>query len=117
MNNIVTRGFGSDSTIVTRGFGGVIAAAKEVAKDIIRKTGSAAKDAQESLQRAYVVVRASLKEVNGEQIKGRKGVDSGFLETSSFTVTSKLLFSNVYKSIKEIFIRATTASSKRHRRD
>lgn len=117
MNNIVLRGFGEDSRIVTRGYGGIFEKAVKAARDLVRKTGSAAKDAKENLEKIYVVVRAAVKEVNGQTVRGSRGVDSGIIKASGMTVVAKVLFSRVYKGLREIFIRATNATSKRHRRD
>ena len=113
MNNIVTRGFGEKHRIVTRGYGSFF----EVVKDLVRKTGSAAKDVKENARKIYVIVRASIKEVNGEEVRKIKGVDSGIIDVSSLTVIAKVVFSRVYTGLKEIFIRATNATSKRHRSD
>ena len=65
---IVTRGFGPNidgGMIVTMGFGGFIAAVKEVAEDIIRAAGKAAR---RIIPDVLYSIKASLIEVNGEEL-------------------------------------------------
>jgi hypothetical protein len=111
MNNIVTRGLGTKSTLVTRGFGGLI---ELIDKAVIRVKGSA-KELVQDAKKTFVSIRVALVEVNQHKIIGIKGAASGTLEKLNFTITAKVLFSRVYKGLKEIFIRATNARSRRHR--
>ena len=114
MNNIVTRGFGNDSTIITRGFGDkVLRAVKEAARLV---KGSAA-EARDQFRRTFVTVRAALVEVNDRQFNRIKGADKGYIDKTDMAVKAKFTFSSVYKGLKEIFIRALGVSSKRHRSD
>ncbi len=114
MNNIVTRGFGNDSTIITRGFGDkVVRAVKEAARIVRGASG----EARDQIKRTFVTVRAALIEVNDKQFNRVKGADKGYIGKTDMVVRAKFTFSSVYKGLKEIFIRALGVSSKRHRSD
>jgi len=117
MNNIVTRGYGQGSRIVTRGYGSILDAIFDSAEEIAKRARGAAKDVAKDLRDKYVVVRAALVEVNSKEIMNIKGSDKNSMAEVNVTVTAKVLISRVYKTLKEIFIRATNVKSSRHRRD
>ena len=114
MGGIVTRGMGSNSRLITRGYGFGIAALVE---DVVKSVKGSAKEAKEQVERTLVVIRATLAEVNDKEIDAVKGTAKGVIEPTNLTVTAKVIFSGVYKGLKEIFIRALSVSSKRHRSD
>ena len=115
MNNIVTRGFGNKHRIVTRGYGSFIEQILDAAERAAKKVGSAAKEVADDLKEKFIIVRASLVEVNAKRIENIRGSDKGSLKATDVNVTAKVLISRVYKGLKEIFIRATNIRSNRHR--
>ena len=114
MNAIVTRGMGSNSRLITRGYGLGIAA---LVKDVVKAVKGSAREAKEQVEKTLVVIRAALVEVNDKEINAVKGAVKGIIEPAKSVVKAKVIFSGVYKSLKEIFIRALSVSSKRHRSD
>lgn len=117
MNNIVKRGFGVKHRIVTRGYGSFIEQILDAAERAAKKVGSAAKEVADDLKEKFIIVRAALVEVNEQRIENIKGADKGSLKTDDVKVSAKVLISSVYKSLKEIFIRATNVRSSRRRRE
>ena len=117
MNNIVTRGFGEKHRIVTRGYGSFIEQILDSAERAAKRLGSAAKEVADDLKEKFIIVRASLVEVNDLRIENISGSDKGRLKATDTTVTAKVLISRVYKGLREIFIRATNIRSSRHRRE
>ena len=114
MSSIVTRGMGANSRLITRGYGFGIEA---LVKDVVKAVKGSAREAREQVERTLVVIRAALIEVNDKEIDTVKGSVKGIIEPVKSVVTAKVIFSGVYKSLKEIFIRALSVSSKRHRSD
>ena len=114
MSAIVTRGMGSSGRLITRGYGHGIAA---VVEEVFKAVKGSAKEAKEQIERTLVIVRAALVEVNDKEIAAVKGTARGIIEPTNLAVTAKVIFSSVYKGLKEIFIRALSISSKRHRSD
>ncbi len=117
MNKIVTRGFGEKHRIITRGYGSFIEQILDAAERAAKRVGSAAKEVADDLKEKFIIVRASLVEVNEQRIDNIKGSDKGSLKETSTSVTAKVLISRVYKGLREIFIRATNIRSSRHRRE
>jgi len=115
VNSIVTRGMGSNTRLITRGYGIGIAAA--LVKDVVKAVKGSAKEAKEQVERTLVVVRAALVEANNNEIKNVEGTSKGIISSTNLVVTAKVIFSSVRKGLKEIFIRALSVSSKRHRSD
>jgi len=117
MNNIITRGYGDKHRIVTRGYGSFVEQVLDAAERAAKRVGSAAKEVAHDFKEKFIIVRASLIEVNDQRFENISGADKGSLKAPDVTVTAKVLISRVYKSLREIFIRATNIRSSRHRRE
>jgi hypothetical protein len=117
MNNIVARGFGQGSRIVTRGYGTILDAILDAVSEVVKRASGTAKVVTRDLKDKYVTVRATLIEVNRKEIINVSGTDKGNIQELDVTVSAKVLISRVYKTLREIFIRATNIRSNRHRRE
>ena len=106
---------GDNTRLITRGYGFGIAAA--VVEDVVKAVKGSAKEAKEQVEKTLVVIRAALVEVNDKEVDLVKGSAKGIFDPTNLTVSAKFVFSGVYKGLKEIFIRALSVSSKRHRSD
>jgi hypothetical protein len=116
---LVLRGFGRKPRIIGRALVEAFRIVRELAakaRGAAAGVKSAAQDVKTATKDVLIIVKASLSEVNGNDIAGLEGSARGYLKDVDIVVTAKVLLSTVSNAIKEIFIRANKVSFRRLRR-
>ena len=113
---LITRGMGAESRMVTQGFGGIVSQVIEAVTAVAQKAVIRGKGALEKIPEILYVVKATLVEINGEELvrpltgTRRKIVIEDEKEPN---INAQLKTEEVKRALKEILIRVKPLVSSR----